>query len=272
MDPDTTTSTVPSPGSQALLSTFTTLYDDEYSSVASTKEEAVGVEGVFCEFQLLHRPGGRDADEPRLCNSEGNGGNGVTQSRSNSTCRTSKSKRQLTRLPGYFCFSSTTLQPSDPRKRSSFDTSRRQEVAKVRRLGACLRCRLLKRPCSGGNPCRTCVAAAVEKLKTKALTWMECIRPSFEAMSIFESLTVNEYHHGIIRDLIERQDTPISPLPFEVNLGTATEKLLQWLLTGSNPHRQARTRTASPLGYGRSSTSILTSRSRIPCMAWMMLS
>ena len=46
------------------------------------------------------------------------------------------------------------LQKSNVRKR--FDPDRRREVQKLRKMGACIRCRTLKKPCSEETPCITC--------------------------------------------------------------------------------------------------------------------
>ncbi|TQS34319.1 hypothetical protein Golomagni_05302 [Golovinomyces magnicellulatus] len=43
-----------------------------------------------------------------------------------------------------------------PKVRSRFSSSRRKEVQEVRKKGACIRCRMLKKPCSEGTPCNTC--------------------------------------------------------------------------------------------------------------------
>ncbi|RCI08542.1 hypothetical protein L249_8921 [Ophiocordyceps polyrhachis-furcata BCC 54312] len=40
--------------------------------------------------------------------------------------------------------------------RSKFTPARRQEVKEVRKLGACIRCRILRKLCSKGTPCDTC--------------------------------------------------------------------------------------------------------------------
>ncbi|KAJ6444383.1 Zn 2cys6 transcription factor protein [Purpureocillium lavendulum] len=40
--------------------------------------------------------------------------------------------------------------------RSKFTAARRQEVKEVRKLGACIRCRILRKICSKGTPCDTC--------------------------------------------------------------------------------------------------------------------
>lgn len=40
--------------------------------------------------------------------------------------------------------------------RARFDPTRRKEVQEVRRIGACIRCRILRKVCSKGTPCDTC--------------------------------------------------------------------------------------------------------------------
>lgn len=40
--------------------------------------------------------------------------------------------------------------------RARFDSDRRKEVQEVRRIGACIRCRILRKTCSKGTPCDTC--------------------------------------------------------------------------------------------------------------------
>lgn len=40
--------------------------------------------------------------------------------------------------------------------RARFDPERRREVQEVRKLGACIRCRVLRKTCSKGDPCDTC--------------------------------------------------------------------------------------------------------------------
>ncbi|KAM3085209.1 hypothetical protein ACMFMG_003638 [Clarireedia jacksonii] len=43
-----------------------------------------------------------------------------------------------------------------PKVRGRFSDTRRKEVQEVRKRGACIRCRMLKKPCSGETPCNTC--------------------------------------------------------------------------------------------------------------------
>ncbi|KAL1985752.1 hypothetical protein VTN96DRAFT_7374 [Rasamsonia emersonii] len=61
--------------------------------------------------------------------------------------------------------------PTKPKVRGRFSAARRKEVQEVRKRGACIRCRMLKKPCSGDSPCSTC--ASVES----ARLWKQpCIR------------------------------------------------------------------------------------------------
>lgn len=51
-----------------------------------------------------------------------------------------------------------------PKVRGKFDNSRRQEVQEVRKIGACIRCRMLKKTCSVGTPCTQCKAIEAARL------------------------------------------------------------------------------------------------------------
>jgi hypothetical protein len=66
---------------------------------------------------------------------------------------------------------SMNQKPSKPKVRGRFSDSRRKEVQEVRKRGACIRCRMLKKPCSGESPCSTCVNVESARL------WKQpCIR------------------------------------------------------------------------------------------------
>lgn len=45
---------------------------------------------------------------------------------------------------------------SKQKQRGKFDEKRKQEVRELRAKGACVRCRMLKKPCSPGDPCEPC--------------------------------------------------------------------------------------------------------------------
>ena len=55
--------------------------------------------------------------------------------------------------------------------RARFTDTRRKEVQEVRKRGACMRCRMLKKPCSEGTPCGTC-----KKIDSARLWKGTCLR------------------------------------------------------------------------------------------------
>ena len=61
--------------------------------------------------------------------------------------------------------------PAKPKVRGRFTDSRRKEVQEVRKRGACIRCRMLKKPCSGDSPCSTC-----QNVESARLWKQPCIR------------------------------------------------------------------------------------------------
>jgi len=48
--------------------------------------------------------------------------------------------------------------------RGRFSDTRRKEVQEIRKRGACIRCRMLKKPCSEGTPCNTCASVESARL------------------------------------------------------------------------------------------------------------
>lgn len=66
---------------------------------------------------------------------------------------------------------SMNQKPAKPKVRGRFSDSRRKEVQEVRKRGACIRCRMLKKPCSGDNPCSTC-----QNVESARLWKQPCIR------------------------------------------------------------------------------------------------
>ncbi|KAL8298467.1 hypothetical protein RB597_006726 [Gaeumannomyces tritici] len=58
--------------------------------------------------------------------------------------------------------------------RSRFDAHRRKEVQEVRKIGACIRCRILRKTCSRGHPCDTC-----RKVLSPRIWKSGCVRTKF---------------------------------------------------------------------------------------------
>ncbi|KAL4796371.1 hypothetical protein BDV19DRAFT_80532 [Aspergillus venezuelensis] len=57
-----------------------------------------------------------------------------------------------------------STKPAKPKVRGRFSAARRREVQEVRKRGACIRCRMLKKPCSGDSPCTTCASVESARL------------------------------------------------------------------------------------------------------------
>lgn len=90
----------------------------------------------------------------------------------------------------------TPFKVQKPPKRRAFTPTRRVEVNQVRKAGACLRCRMLKKTCtSEGTPCGPCRSITTPRL------WGACIRFNF-----IEDFTIHS--SGIYQRLV-KQDTDL---------------------------------------------------------------
>ncbi|KAF1975937.1 hypothetical protein BU23DRAFT_566147 [Bimuria novae-zelandiae CBS 107.79] len=143
-------------------------------------------------------------------------------------------RRKTTKTATTGAFSCFTLDGNDANlhRRSAFSPKRKAEVKGIRKKGACLRCRILKRACSGEDPCKTCIAAARAASNTKALSWMECIRPSFQAINIFHQsvTTLSRPRIDAIIDNLSSKDVYLDfHIPFALNVEAASSHLTRWL-------------------------------------------
>ncbi|KAM7214108.1 hypothetical protein V8F06_010484 [Rhypophila decipiens] len=72
------------------------------------------------------------------------------------------------------------LEPNAPsgvrarHSRAKFDPTRRKQVQEVRKIGACIRCRVLRKTCSQGQPCDTC-----RKVLSPRVWRSGCVRTKF---------------------------------------------------------------------------------------------
>ncbi|ORY10864.1 hypothetical protein BCR34DRAFT_338180 [Clohesyomyces aquaticus] len=143
----------------------------------------------------------------------------------------SKKRPNIQSSGAFSCFSLGGDDVDIPR-RSKFNDARKEEVRGIRRRGACLRCRLLKRACSGEDPCKTCLAAARAAAGSRALMWMECIRPSFQVMNIFDRGTKHPdlgHIQRIMDDLLNDDVSLDFHIPFALNVDAASAHLASWL-------------------------------------------
>ncbi|PMD33109.1 hypothetical protein L207DRAFT_639814 [Hyaloscypha variabilis F] len=135
---------------------------------------------------------------------------------------------------GFTCFA--TRVDVTPRRRAKFDPQRREKVKGVRRRGACLRCRILKIPCSRDDPCATCMSlalAASSALERKVLRWSDCIRTSLTDVSIFtHTLPPQEGRQEILGQQTVLRSTPVQlgfldHLTWEID--PFTEECARWI-------------------------------------------
>lgn len=132
-----------SPGSTALF-LFTTLCDEQ---TASSTGEHANAQSLSVEHSQ-HLEEIMIVTSDRVDKSLQTIATQQERSTGSKTFRVAKPKVDTTVLPGYACFSAATGEAAMAPKRSVFSPERRMEVKKVRQLGACLRCRLLKRTVS----------------------------------------------------------------------------------------------------------------------------
>jgi len=69
-----------------------------------------------------------------------------------------------TQAKGFVNEFGNSTKPTKPKVRGRFSAERRREVQEVRKRGACIRCRMLKKPCSGDTPCTTCASVESARL------------------------------------------------------------------------------------------------------------
>ena len=78
--------------------------------------------------------------------------------------------------------------PSKARGRNRFNDVRRKEVQEVRKRGACMRCRMLKKSCSEGTPCTACQSIESARLwKGACLRTRICYEFTLYSKGLFHS-------------------------------------------------------------------------------------
>ncbi|KAF2690748.1 hypothetical protein K458DRAFT_398741 [Lentithecium fluviatile CBS 122367] len=131
-------------------------WDNPITSMVLAPNQGTNVVPVNYEFAFL--PETPTLSNPLAAVSASRAASGtqhrVQKRQTTSRKRAIKSRFQETSLPGYMCFSSVTGAMTSRPRRAAFTRKRREEVRQVRKLGACLRCQLRKRTCSGGDPCK----------------------------------------------------------------------------------------------------------------------
>jgi hypothetical protein len=88
--------------------------------------------------------------------------------------------------------------PDKTNARARFTDTRRKEVQQIRKRGACMRCRMLKKPCSDGTPCGAC-----KKVDSARLWKGTCLRTKLAeefllySTSYFHSQTVECFANNV---------------------------------------------------------------------------
>ncbi|KYK59559.1 hypothetical protein DCS_00691 [Drechmeria coniospora] len=89
--------------------------------------------------------------------------------------------------------------------RSKFTPTRREEVKEVRKLGACIRCRILRKLCSKGTPCETC-----EKVLTPRVWMAGCVRTRLhEQLDLYSAgvqVVLSQNRINLLKDQLQLTD------------------------------------------------------------------
>lgn len=103
--------------------------------------------------------------------------------------------------------------PSQPKKvRGAFAPDRRSAVKEVRKRGACLRCRMLKKSCDSADPCRECA-----KLENARMWKGQCVRTRLShVFNVFSSTLFMNIAHSTMEQL--RQTKGFTSLPGRLEL------------------------------------------------------
>jgi hypothetical protein len=88
--------------------------------------------------------------------------------------------------------------PSAPKKvRGAFAPDRRTAVKEVRKKGACLRCRMLKKSCDSADPCKECA-----KLENARMWKGQCVRTRLaHIFNVFSSTLFMSINHRVVENL-----------------------------------------------------------------------
>jgi hypothetical protein len=95
--------------------------------------------------------------------------------------------------------------------RARFTDTRRKEVQEVRKRGACMRCRMLKKPCSEGTPCGTC-----KKIDSARLWKGTCLRTKLA--DEFTTYSTSYFHSRMAARLGTMHDLLFVPSPGSIQV------------------------------------------------------
>ncbi|KAF2117875.1 hypothetical protein BDV96DRAFT_644211 [Lophiotrema nucula] len=110
---------------------------------------------------------------------------------------------------------------------SNLSPASKEETWQMKAQGACLRCRTMRRTCSRGDPCRTCLSTAEKSAQSKALKWMDCIRTNLREVNIYRDDPTNPPKKQLEK-LFQTADTPIYNLDVDASI------IANWLSEGGS--------------------------------------
>lgn len=98
--------------------------------------------------------------------------------------------------------------------RGRFSEERRKEVQSVRKKGACIRCRMLKKPCSEGTPCGTC-----KNIESARLWKNQCIRTRIaDEFTLYQASLFSAKDHAKVSVALDGKEPRSVPGRIEVTL------------------------------------------------------
>ncbi|KAF2717555.1 hypothetical protein K431DRAFT_152335 [Polychaeton citri CBS 116435] len=109
--------------------------------------------------------------------------------------------------------------------RGRFAEDRRKEVHEVRKRGACIRCRMLKKPCSEGTPCTTC-----KNVESARLWKSSCLRS--RVAEEFTLWSLGLFHHKARQEVpaaVHRLQGNVMPGRLEILLIQNSDRCMSFL-------------------------------------------
>lgn len=98
--------------------------------------------------------------------------------------------------------------------RGRFSEERRKQVQSVRKKGACIRCRMLKKPCSEGTPCGTC-----QNIESARLWKNTCIRSRVaDEFTLYSTSLFHAKDHHTVTTTLQNVEPMQLPGRIEVTL------------------------------------------------------
>lgn len=96
-------------------------------------------------------------------------------------------KRHLSKLttPGYSCFRVQPQRSLARNTRKPKTTEQLKNLRIVKKKGACIRCSMLRKACSGTDPCKNCLDFLARRCTSPSLEWNLCVRPSLSDRNLF---------------------------------------------------------------------------------------